>query len=119
MYSRIFFPVEGEQLAAFNRIEFWEDMPHRIHKREVFEEIPPPPSVYDSDYTLEPEVTIRKEDSKLIEEYRVNGQLYMMKVSPKNIPAYYLYKDAVGADWIRYDDPNAPMLVPQWVLFTF
>lgn len=88
-------------------------------EREVFEEIPPPPSVYDSDYTLEPEVTIRKEDSKLIEEYRVNGQLYMMKVSPKNMPAYYLYKDAVGADWIRYDDPNAPMLVPQWVLFTF
>jgi hypothetical protein len=87
--------------------------------REVFEEIPPPPSIVDSDYINEPEVTIRKEEEKFVEEYRVNGQLYMIKVSPKNAPSYYLYKSNVEADWVRYDDPTAPMNVPQWVLFTF
>ena len=74
---------------------------------------------YDSDYVLEPEVTIRKEETQLIEEYRVNGQLYMIKVSPKNMPSYYLYKDDQGSDWTRHDSPEAPMIVPQWVLFTF
>jgi len=87
--------------------------------REVFEEIPPPPSIVDSDYINEPEVTIRKEEDKFLEEYRVNGQLYMIKVSPKNAPSYYLYKNSESADWVRYDDPTAPMNVPRWVLFTF
>ena len=87
--------------------------------REVFEEIPPPPSIVDSDYINEPEVTIRKEEDKFLEEYRVNGQLYMIKVSPKNAPSYYLYKNSEAADWVRYDDPTAPMNVPRWVLFTF
>ena len=87
--------------------------------REVFEEIPSPPSIVDSDYINEPEVTIRKEEDKFLEEYRVNGQLYMIKVSPKNAPSYYLYKNSESADWVRYDDPTAPMNVPRWVLFTF
>ena len=87
--------------------------------REVFEEIPPPPSIVDSDYINEPEVTIRKEEDQLIEEYRVNGQLYMIKISPKNAPSYYLYKNHEQSDWVRHDDPTAPMIVPQWVLFTF
>jgi len=93
--------------------------PLSAEDRQLFEEIPPPPTTYDSDYVLEPEVTIRKEETQLIEEYRVNGQLYMIKVSPKNMPSYYLYKDDQGSDWTRHDSPEAPMIVPQWVLFTF
>ena len=30
-------PHWGGYIVNYNRIEFWEDMPHRIHKREVFE----------------------------------------------------------------------------------
>ena len=110
--KKILFKVLLALPLVFGQFVFAED-------REVFEEIPPPPSVYDSDYALEPEVTIRKEETQLIEEYRVNGQLYMIKISPKNMPSYYLYKDAVEADWTSFDDPTAPMIVPQWVLFTF
>ena len=27
----------GGFIVKYSKIEFWEDMPHRIHKREVFE----------------------------------------------------------------------------------
>ena len=30
-------PHWGGYIVNYNRIEFWEDMPHRIHKRDVFE----------------------------------------------------------------------------------
>ena len=32
-------PHWGGYVVNYNRIEFWEDMPHRIHKREVFERV--------------------------------------------------------------------------------
>ena len=60
----------------------------------------------------------KKKNGEFIEEYRVNGQLYMMKVTPKNMPAYYLYKDTSGSDWKRYDDMELA-IIPQWVILTF
>ena len=86
---------------------------------EVLDDIPPPPAInYDSGYEDEPEITIKKKNGEFIEEYRVNGQLYMMKVTPNNMPSYYLYKDTSGADWIRYETVD-PAIVPQWVILTF
>ncbi len=85
---------------------------------EVLENVPPPPSSIVSDYIGEPEVTIKKEGTKTVEEYRVNGQLYMIKVNPENMPSYYLYKNTSGGDWVRYNTED-PMIVPQWVIFSF
>jgi len=85
---------------------------------EVLENIPPPPSSIDSDYIGEPEVIIKKEGEKTVEEFRVNGMLYMIKVNPDNMPSYYLYKDTSGGDWVRYNTVD-PMIVPQWVILTF
>lgn len=97
---------------GFSSISFAEDT-------EILEDVPPPPSIsYDSNYVDEPEVIIKKKNGEFIEEYRVNGQLYMMKVTPKNMPAYYLYKDTSGSDWIRYDDMELA-IIPQWVILTF
>jgi hypothetical protein len=42
----------------------------------------------------------------------------MMKVTPNNMPSYYLYKDTSGADWVRYETVD-PAIVPQWVILTF
>jgi hypothetical protein len=50
--KKILFKVLLALPLVFGQFVFAED-------REVFEEIPPPPSVYDSDYALGPEVTIR------------------------------------------------------------
>ncbi len=56
-------------------------------------ERPLPPKVEGEE--VEPSVTIRQEEDKTIEEYRYNGQIYMVKVTPKVGLPYYLI-DANG-----------------------
>jgi hypothetical protein len=66
---------------------------------------------------LEPEVTIRETDGKTIHEYRINGQLYMVKITPRKGPPYYLMDlDGDGEMDVREEDP-ARIVVPQWILF--
>ena len=61
----------------------------------VVQEGPLPPKVQDEQ--LEPTVTIREEEDRRIEEYRLNGRIYMIKVTPKNgIPFYYIDTDGDG-----------------------
>ena len=61
----------------------------------VEEEEPLPPKIQDEQ--LEPTVTIREEEDRRIEEYRVTGRVYMIKVTPKNgIPYYYIDSDGDG-----------------------
>jgi hypothetical protein len=58
-------------------------------------EIPIPPKVQDEQ--IEPTVTIREEEERMIEEYRMNGQVYMVKITPKGgIPYYYIDTDGDG-----------------------
>jgi len=87
---------------------------------QILDEITPLPSSFDSDYTNEPEITITKDGASTIEEYRVNGQLYMLKVTPDgNFPPYYLYKQSIGGIWNRVDGIEEPLIVPQWVVLEF
>lgn len=59
------------------------------------EGIPIPPKVPGEE--LEPTVTIREEEGRQIEEYRMNGQVYMVKITPKGgIPYYYIDTDGDG-----------------------
>jgi len=59
------------------------------------EEMPIPPKIQGEQ--LEPAVTIREEEGRLIEEYRMNGQVYMVKITPKGgIPYYYIDTDGDG-----------------------
>jgi hypothetical protein len=86
----------------------------------ILDEITPPPSSYESDYTDEPEITITKDGASTIAEYRINGQLYMLKVTPDgNFPPYYLYKETLGGIWQRVDGIQEPLIVPQWVVLEF
>ena len=87
-------------------------------KTEVLEEVPSPPNTLDSGYEYEPEITIRKEGTKRIEEHRVNGNLYYIKVTPEGFPPYYLVRETEGGDWIRHDDLK-PLVVPQWVIYSW
>ena len=62
---------------------------------EAAEEMPLPPKVQDEQ--IEPTVTIREEEERLIEEYRMNGQVYMVKITPRGgIPYYYIDTDGDG-----------------------
>ena len=86
------------------------------------EPVPEPPQLPDPLETgenIEPEVTIIRKEDSVIEEYRINGQLYMVKVTPSFGPVYYI-KDIDGdgkMEPTRYEleDPS----VPNWVLFTW
>ena len=86
--------------------------------RDRLEEVPSPPNTLDSGYEYEPEIKIRKEGTKRIEEHRVNGYLYYIKVTPEGFPPYYLVRETEGGDWIRQDDLK-PLVVPQWVIYSW
>ncbi len=86
---------------------------------ELLEEVPPPPPVESGEVLEgEPQVTIRKEKEKTVHEYRMNGELYMMKVIPDHGVAYYLYREDQHTDWVNVG-PTPPLAVPKWTLFTF
>jgi hypothetical protein len=62
---------------------------------EDVQEMPIPPKVQDEQF--EPTVTIREEEDRLIEEYRMNGQVYMVKITPRvGLPYYYIDTDGDG-----------------------
>ncbi len=68
---------------------------------------------------VEPEITIREDGENVIEEYRVGGQLYMVRIIPTNGPPYYLI-DTNGDGRLEtfstgLEDPN----IVQWRLFSW
>ncbi|KTC16472.1 hypothetical protein AO391_19325 [Pseudomonas marginalis ICMP 9505] len=70
----------------------------------------------DSAPTGDPEVTIRTEGDRTIQEYRQNGFLYAIKVTVKGAPPYFLVRaDGTDANFIRSDQPD--MLIPSWKIF--
>lgn len=82
------------------------------------EDIPPPPVVLEGEPMEEPQITIRKRGEDTIEEYRIHGELYMMKVTPKSGVPYYLHKEDRNGDWIN-DGPTPPLSIPKWIIFRF
>ncbi len=74
-----------------------------------------PPPMVDGE-AIEPDVTIIKRGENTIYEYRINGQLYMVKVQPVVGPPYYLVdRDGDGEFDSRSADPES-ISVPQWIL---
>jgi hypothetical protein len=53
-------------------------------KLQPLPEPPPPPPGFEPDPALEPQVTIQRRGSDTIEEFRLNGRLYMIKVTPSH-----------------------------------
>ncbi len=80
------------------------------------EQAPPPPG--ETDQSLEPEVTIVDRGEELVEEYRINGRLYMIKVIPKKgIPYFLVDSDGDGSFDVRRNELDEELLIPQWILF--
>ena len=66
--------------------------------------------------SADPDVTIRQEGDKTIQEYRQNGFLYAIKITPKHGKPYFLVRaDGTDANFIRSDQPD--MLIPAWKIF--
>ena len=78
-------------------------------------ELPLPEVIVDGE-VIEPEVTIIKREEGTITEYRVNGQLYLVKIQPVSGPPYYMSdRDGDGEFDSRSTDPTS-ISVPQWIL---
>ncbi len=67
----------------------------------------------------EPEVTIVQRENATFEEYRINGRLYKIKVTPKVGPPYYLVDEEGANVWRRYDSFDTGFQVPRWVILHF
>lgn len=83
-------------VIGWGSVEAQEDLekPPAIPLTEEGQE-PLPPKVQDEQ--LEPTVTIREAEDRLIEEYRISGRVYMIKITPKKgIPYYYVDTDGDG-----------------------
>jgi hypothetical protein len=88
--------------------------------QNVPEAAPPPPAAIEDGQALEPDVTIVQRKDATVEEYRLNGRLYMVKVVPFIGKPYYLMdNDGDGLMESRISDLKRDPIVPQWVIFSW
>ncbi|HLA35596.1 MAG TPA: DUF2782 domain-containing protein [Rhodocyclaceae bacterium] len=78
---------------------------------------PPPPGMMDE--SLEPQITIKRRGEDKIEEYRINGKFYMVKVTPPHGVSYYLIDDNGSGNWVRQEITSPNLRVPMWVVGSF
>jgi hypothetical protein len=82
--------------------------------------IPPPPPMEAGDADEEPQVTITRQTGQTVEEYRVGGKLYMIKITPKAGPPYYLVDDRGDGKFTRQESPeDFGVRPPRWVIHHF
>ena len=72
-------------------------------------------SVRESD--LKPDITLQEHENRTVQEYRINGKLYKVKITPSAGAPYYLV-DSDGSGDMTWNSGtgNAASQVPQWVL---
>jgi hypothetical protein len=81
--------------------------------------LPAPPAMDASSDVDEPEVTITKQAVQTVEEYRSGGRLYMIKVTPKNAPPYYLVDDHGDGKFARQEGLDSGFRPPRWIIKRF
>ena len=87
--------LASTQLMAQEDLEKPPEIPPIDTEAEALPEEALPPKVQDEQ--IEPTVTIREEEERRVEEYSRNGQVYMVKITPKGgVPYYYIDTDGDG-----------------------
>lgn len=90
-------------------------------QEEQYIDVPRPPELpksVQSGEVLEPQIRVIQEHGRRITEYRVNDQLYMVKISAAGVKPYYLVdRDGNGELESRVNDIHQDVAVPQWVLW--
>lgn len=81
--------------------------------------VPPPPTLDAGDAVDEPQVTITKQTEQTVEEYRVGGKLYMIKITPKMGKPYYLVDDQGDGKFLRREGLDSGVRPPRWVIRQF
>jgi len=79
---------------------------------------PPPTSGSSGEEELQPEVKITKRGEDMIYEYRLNNQLYMVKIVPRiGYPYYLVDQDGDGSLESRYSNLEPNLLLPRWIIY--
>ena len=79
-----------------------------------------PPAMVPLDDSLEPQVTIVQRQGATVEEYRINGKLYKIRVTPEHGVPYTLVDPRGDGSFMPEDTPGTPGLsVPMWVIGHF
>lgn len=90
-------------------------------QEQEFAAVPEPPELpmpVQSGETLAPDITIIRKGKKVIQEFRRNGILYMVKIVPQIGPAYYLIDtNGDGNMDVRGNDLDSANKINQWKLF--
>jgi len=80
--------------------------------------LPEPPPAPAAD--LEPQVTIKQRGADRVEEYRLNGKLYMIKVTPPHGKPYYLVDRQGNGSFVPETGVgDKGITVPMWVIHSF
>ena len=82
-------------------------------------EPPPPPPGFELDPALEPQVTIIKRGTDTIEEFRISGKLYMIRITPAGGRPYYLVDNVGNGTFVRMNEWDSGVRPPMWVIFQF
>ena len=80
--------------------------------------LPPPPAM-DAASDEAPAVTITKQTEQVVEEFRVGGRLYMIKITPKVGAPYYLVDDQGDGKFARQESLDSGFRPPRWVIHRF
>jgi len=75
---------------------------------------PLPPKIQDRDDQIQPQVVIRQEDGRTVEEYSVGGVIYMVKITPDAGPAYYLIDTTGDGDFDSRHEYMEPVRPAHW-----
>jgi hypothetical protein len=82
-------------------------------------EPPPPPKGFELDSALEPQITTVKRGNETVEEFRMGGRLYMMKVTPNIGAAYFLIDHHGDGTFARQNSHDTGLRPPMWVIHSF
>lgn len=85
---------------------------------EPLPEAPPAPATA-PEGDFEPQITIIKRGENTIEEYRINGRLYLVKVTPPHGVPYYMIDRQGDGNFVRSDVLDGGVSPPLWVIHQF
>ncbi len=96
---------------------------HAAEQPPAMQPAPPPPPLDERTTEApdehEPQVTITTRTDQTVEEYRVGGRLYMIKITPKVGKPYYLVDDLGDGKFARQEGLDSGVRPPRWVLKRF
>lgn len=107
-------PILFLLLSALSASVFAADLPNPAELQAL-----PPPTLDANEAVDEPQVTITKQTEQTVEEYRVGGKLYMIKIIPKVGKPYYLVDDRGDGKFARQEGLDSGLRPPRWVIHQF